>query len=230
MIDLLIINADDYGMCESVDDGIIHGSKEGLITSTTVFMNQPHIAKELERLKDTSLGVGVHLNVTFGTPLTSGKSFLKDGRFRKRNEYLDRIMINEEELYEEWKAQIERFIALTGHKPDHIDSHHNIHLLYSEVYKTIAKEYDLPTRNDQVRKIHLFHMKDKLCDQALLQEVIHKNNGVLEMMTHPGYHSITLSKLSSYACGRERELRFWCDQKTKDILQNVRLGNFGDLN
>jgi predicted glycoside hydrolase/deacetylase ChbG (UPF0249 family) len=229
MVKLLIINADDFGMCESVDEGIIHGYKAGLITSTTVFMNQPHIAEDLKRLEHLDIGVGVHLNVTFGTPLTNGQSFLKEGRFRKRGEYIGGILIDENDLYNEWKAQIERFISLTHKKPDHIDSHHNIHLLYPDVYHKLADEYDLPTRNDRNRKIHLFHLKDAICDRDVVKEAIKKESGTLEIMTHPGYYSIKLAKISSYACGRERELSFWCDPKTKQALKDVQLGSFRDL-
>lgn len=42
MIKKLIINADDFGMCEGNFLGILLAHEEGLVSSTTVMMNMPY--------------------------------------------------------------------------------------------------------------------------------------------------------------------------------------------
>ena len=59
----LILNADDFGMCESVTNGIIKAYQEGVVRSTTMMVTMP-FAKEAVKLmeENTGLGVGLHLN------------------------------------------------------------------------------------------------------------------------------------------------------------------------
>ena len=68
---LLIINADDFGMAAGVTNAIVDCHNNGIVTSTTLMTNMP----DAERAADLSrplkaLGVGVHLNLTEGRPLT----------------------------------------------------------------------------------------------------------------------------------------------------------------
>src|SRR5512139_3678244 len=67
----LIVNADDYGYFSSVSRGILDGGKDGLITATGVIANSHHFGEHIQWLKNaTYLDVGVHLNLTYGRPLT----------------------------------------------------------------------------------------------------------------------------------------------------------------
>ncbi len=75
----IILTADDYGFCDSVDDGIIAAAEKGYISSVAAFANGPDAQKRLERLKKVQtaiqnkggiLDVGAHLTITSGKPLT----------------------------------------------------------------------------------------------------------------------------------------------------------------
>lgn len=218
MIEKLIINADDYGMCESVTKGILKGLKDGVVTSTTAFMNSEIIAHDLSLLAKTPYGLGVHLNITFGRPLTKGRSFVNEqGYFKKPRDYGEKIIVDEEELYQEWQAQIEKFIKITHHLPDHLDSHHNIHLLYPHIYQRLAQEYHLPARSITYPCVHFTH---DLCSLSKLYEILATYEGTLEIMTHPGYSSDQLRALSSLNDDRETELSFWCRDDVKEHLKN----------
>ncbi|MCD8028871.1 MAG: ChbG/HpnK family deacetylase [Erysipelotrichaceae bacterium] len=129
MIEKLIINADDFGMCEGNTIGILLAHKNGLVSSSNCMMNMPYKNNYLSYCGDLKLGV--HLNITIGKPLTQLTSFVDErGYFRRPNSYNDgKPYGNVNNLYQEFKAQINSFIALTGHKPDHLDSHHHVHLL-----------------------------------------------------------------------------------------------------
>lgn len=69
----IIINADDYGFDNRKCDVILDAMKNGLITDTTLIANSTSfdyaagIALENECMQNR---VGVHLNLTFGKPLT----------------------------------------------------------------------------------------------------------------------------------------------------------------
>ena len=83
----LIVNADDFGLTEGTNYGIIDGHINGLVNSTTMMMNMPgtehavHLAKEYK-----TLGVGVHLVLTAGEPLLKNVPSLvgADGLFHKQ--------------------------------------------------------------------------------------------------------------------------------------------------
>ena len=133
MIKKLIVNADDFGLSEGVCLGILKAHRDGILTSTTCMMNMENIEKYLEMTKAyPNLGLGVHLNITVGKPLTKVSFIDEKGNFKSRDTYKNReAIVLQEELYQEWKAQIEKFIKITGHKPTHLDSHHHVHLLRS---------------------------------------------------------------------------------------------------
>ena len=114
MIKRLIVNADDYGLSEGVCLGILKAHRDGILTSTTCMMNMENIKKYLEMTKDyPNLGLGVHLNITVGKPLTNVSFVDEKGNFKSRDTYTNReAIVSQEELYQEWKAQIEKFIKI----------------------------------------------------------------------------------------------------------------------
>ena len=68
----LIINADDFGMTEGISEGIIKAHLEGVVTSTTLMANMPAAAYAIKLAQKTpDLGVGIHLNLTTGRPIST---------------------------------------------------------------------------------------------------------------------------------------------------------------
>src|SRR5580692_10909991 len=78
----LILNADDFGMTRGVNEGIIRGHREGILTSTTLMANGPEFDDAVARAKlNPELGIGCHL-VLVGGPAVAPKekiSSLVDG-------------------------------------------------------------------------------------------------------------------------------------------------------
>ena len=61
----LIINADDFGLSEAVNYGIISAHKTGVVTSTSTMANMPGFEHAMELLKENKkLGCGVHLTMS----------------------------------------------------------------------------------------------------------------------------------------------------------------------
>ena len=133
----LIVNADDLGWTLGVNRGIADAHRNGIVTSTSLLANGPAFedgvktASELPRL-----GVGVHLNLSDGTPVAAAnevKSLLnQSGEFSGGPEsILFRLTTNSmdaKEVETEWNAQIEK-VKAAGIRPTHLDGHKHVQML-----------------------------------------------------------------------------------------------------
>lgn len=150
----LIVNADDYGRSPGVSRGILEAHRDGIVTSTTVMINQRGIEAQLAAaLAHPNLGVGLHLVFTQGRPVLPRRAVpgLVDdgGRFLDHHTLWARAEhVPLEQLGLELTAQAERFAELAGHPPDHLDCHHFVHLYppFFAVYADLATQLDLPLR------------------------------------------------------------------------------------
>src|ERR1700721_4706046 len=67
----LIVNADDLAWTEGVNRGIAEAHRNGIVTSTSLLANGASFPSAVELAKLTpSLGVGVHLNLSDGKPVS----------------------------------------------------------------------------------------------------------------------------------------------------------------
>jgi len=58
----LIINADDFGMSEEVNEAVIRAYKEGVLTSTSLMVTGAAFEQAVRLAKENpGLGVGIHL-------------------------------------------------------------------------------------------------------------------------------------------------------------------------
>jgi predicted glycoside hydrolase/deacetylase ChbG (UPF0249 family) len=150
----LIVNADDYGRSPGVSRGILQAHREGIVTSTTVMINQPGVeAQLLQALACSSLGIGLHLVFTAGKPLlppTDIPSLVdRGGLFLEQHALWARAeSISLAHLRSELTVQVERFVALAGQLPDHLDCHHFVYLFppFFQVYAELAARFRLPIR------------------------------------------------------------------------------------
>lgn len=131
---LLIINADDFGMCNSVNEAIKKVLKEGVVRSTTLMVPCPWALHAMHFLKDhPEIPFGVHLTaisdpmdyrwgpVTYKEKVPS----LVDpaGYFYKFDDmpaFLAQVMMDQLEM--EFRAQIEAALE-AGLRPTHLDWH-----------------------------------------------------------------------------------------------------------
>lgn len=154
----IIVTADDYGMCDVVDTAIEAGIENGVITTTNVMTNMESLsnAKNL-RERYPNISVGIHWNVTTGTPILSpeeiptlvnGKSFYTLSEFKKR---YSKGLIDPQDLEKELEAQYALFEQTCG-KPDYWNTHENSSLQVKafKVFEKVAKKHDVKaTRNFQ---------------------------------------------------------------------------------
>lgn len=223
----LIINADDFGLSEAVNYGILKGFLEGVVTSTTIMANMPAFEHAVALAKEhPQLHVGVHLNVTCYKPLLQTHRTLieKDGYFRNQR-YLEEF--DEEEIYQEMKAQIEKVLD-SGLKIDHLDSHHHVHTTKTckSAIERLLKEYPYPIRggfvypNDAIQSDLILAFYDKGISLSSFANIIKglKEDTIYDLMCHPAYVDKFLTSVTSYALPRIDELDILCAQEVKDIL------------
>ena len=134
----IIINADDLGISEDVNNAIAECFAERFITSTTLMVNMDYAdeAVELARRSGWHERVGLHLNLTSGRPLTKEiarhKCFCdREGNFNAAffHDMYKRMHFNKEQtmaVRAEAEAQIIRYLEY-GLPNKHLDSHHYVH-------------------------------------------------------------------------------------------------------
>lgn len=142
----MIINADDFGLCAGVNRAVMQAHTQGVLTSATIMANMPGFDEAVEMAgKIGNLGIGVHLNVVEGKPVSTNSLISRlvddDGRFKyKPGKLAIKCMLGQDNLKAveiELSAQIEKVIN-SGIKPTHLDSHKHFHCFW-QIYKIVCR-------------------------------------------------------------------------------------------
>ena len=162
---VLILNADDFGMCHDQNEGVIRGLKEGLFTSSTILVTCPWFEEAAEFARNNrEADLGVHLTLTaewdnykWG-PVLGRRAVpsLVDERgylWQTVAQVYEHARLDQAEL--ELREQIEKALA-AGIDATHLDSHMGTLQLradYHEIYARLAAEYRLPIRLASRRRL-----------------------------------------------------------------------------
>ncbi len=159
----IIFNADDYGFCDQVDNGVIKAINQGLINSVAAFANGTNGLERLKKLAplQDKADIGCHITITSGKPLTKMKYFTRtiNGKpfFRTFTE-LERPKGGTEqkaakaELKKEINAQID-LMEKAGITVKHLSSHHNSLIFFPEYFEAsveIARERKIKLRSTSI--------------------------------------------------------------------------------
>lgn len=249
---LLIVNADDFGLSKAQNYGIIDACRNGVVTSTTALVNGEAIGHAVALSRELpTLGVGMHFVLTLGVPLTPMVGLTRDGVLGKWGLALaEQGMLPLDSIAHELESQFNRFVALFGRKPTHIDSHHHIHMspgLFPLV-ADFARDRDIPLRIDRdvlaqqalsapgVRSTDAFSSAfygDNISQDLflhVLDSAARQGAGSLEVMCHPAFVDNTLLK-SGYCYQRLMELDVLTSVPLKAAIEarGYRLGTFQSL-
>jgi len=145
----LIVNADDFGLTRGVSAGILEAHRHGIVTSSTVLVTADVDRRQLDEARDTGLGLGLHVNLTLGKPLTRGRSLVDGGGRFVRDPRRAADIAEAKDVRAEVEAQIARFEKLVGRLPTHLDSHHHVGLYppVRDVVLDVARALGLPVRS-----------------------------------------------------------------------------------
>lgn len=149
----IVINADDLGRTERVNQAIAESFRRALITSASLMANMPAFDSAIKLISDDALAerIGVHLNLTEGVSLTGPiRSFSKlcgpTGELQPRGANIWRLSADQTRAIEvEYAAQIEAVVA-AGIKPSHLDSHQHFHTQWpiGPIVARLARQYGIP--------------------------------------------------------------------------------------
>ncbi len=244
----LIVNADDFGLTGGVSRGILEAHRTGIVTSTTVIVNRPIDPVLIEELLASGLGVGLHLNLTLGPPVSAPKRvpslvdaeerFIRDAR-----ELAGRARKDEARI--ELGTQIDVFRRLIGRFPTHLDSHHHVgrHQPILELVLDFAQAIKVPVRSqDDLVRVAARQVKLRTPDhfagesgpepywtaERVLQQLASLPGGTTEFMTHPGHYDDDLA-YSRYGKQRDIELAGLTDPRARQMIERegIRLAHFG---
>jgi predicted glycoside hydrolase/deacetylase ChbG (UPF0249 family) len=157
---LLIVNADDFGMCHAVNEAIFRTLKEGIAHSTSLMVPCPWMLHAAHFLADNpEIPFGVHLTAISDSvnnrwrPLTAAEkvpSLLDEAGyfydFEHMPEFMARVRLDQLEM--EFRAQIEAVLA-AGLEPAHLDWH-SLRIrdradIFAVMFR-LAREYGLALR------------------------------------------------------------------------------------
>lgn len=199
---MLIINCDDFGLSQGVNSAVLEAFREGIISSTTLMVNQSHThdALRLWRENIDLMSVGLHFCLDSGKPLSMGWEDYTDenGYFKRphRNHIPD---LPEDLIQRELQAQIERAQSLGG-RITHIDSHHHIHIFYpnvAAVVDRVSASLGLPVRSRDILMGDFYgdNVSREFLESYLLDN-LHRKRG--ELMCHIAHRDEDLSEKTSY--------------------------------
>ncbi len=156
---LLIINADDFGLCHEQNLATIEGLRRGAWSSASVMVPCPGFGEACEYVRrEPDADIGIHLTLTSEWDRNRWRPILDadkvrslvdaDGCFwRSRTEVFS--LARPDEVEGELRAQIESALA-AGIDVTHLDSHMfilNTHRRdLQQIYLRLARDYSLPLR------------------------------------------------------------------------------------
>lgn len=158
----IIINADDFGASESINNTVLMLHKLGIVSSTTIIANSKSFEHAIEISKDNkNLSIGVHLCLDGHFNIGKNyKTIIDDDTNQFYNlstilKNLKRFSVDESEIYREYCLQIEKVL---DHKilVSHLDHHHHLHLYLPILNSMIkaAKKYKIDYIRPQIMLLH----------------------------------------------------------------------------
>jgi hypothetical protein len=147
----LAVCADDYGLAEAIDRGILALAEQGRITALSALVTAPRWTHAGPVLRDGAVRAGLHFNLTEGEPLSPALR-QRWPRFPALGVLIGQAFLGRlptVALAEEFQAQLQRFVALVGRPPDFIDGHQHVHALpgVRPLVLAAAQDLALPLRN-----------------------------------------------------------------------------------
>ena len=222
----LVVNADDLGLSQSVNEGIFEAHERGIVTSASLMVRQGAASAAAEGAAEhPQLAVGLHLDL--------GQWDYENGEWV--HAYLRCDSDDSAAVEAECRAQLECFRDLLGRDPTHLDSHQHVHQSepVSGVAEAIAGELGIPLRGGAIRYEGGFYGQsgkgdpypDGITPGHLVELIRALPAGWSEIGCHPAAGPVPAS---SYDAERAVELRTLCDPAVAAALEEsgVRLTSF----
>ena len=224
----LIVNADDFGLSEGTNRGIIEAHERGIVTSTSLMVRQPAVASAVAyAMAHPGFSIGLHLDL--------GEWEWHDGGWVQTCDVVATDDANA--VAAEIERQLETFHRLMGRVPTHLDSHQHVH--QHEPARTaalaVAARLGVPLRGiagDIPFCGHFYGHGPKasafpggISVENLLRLLRELPAGTTELSCHPGLDE---ALVSCYRTERLTEVQTLCDPRVREAVQSeeIRLAGF----
>jgi predicted glycoside hydrolase/deacetylase ChbG (UPF0249 family) len=215
----LIVNADDFGLSAGVNRGVAQAHEQGILTSASMMVRVGH-AHEAAGYAHAHPELSVGLHVDLSEWHYTGELWVAA--------YAVVPTDDETAVDAEVAAQVERFCALMGREPTHLDAHKHAHR--EEPVRSIVLEHGkrlgVPVRGftPGLRYEGGFYGKsdhgeprpEGIAPEALCELLHALPPGASELGCHP---AIEDESGSSYGAERTVETATLCDPRLRDVLR-----------
>jgi hopanoid biosynthesis associated protein HpnK len=211
----LIVNADDFGRSHSINQAVIRGHREGILTSASLMVNEIGFAEAVKLAKENpKLGVGLHLTLLQGHStlppekipgLVNARGEFSNSPIGVGLNYFFKLNLREQ-LRAEIHAQFEKFHA-TGLPLDHVNGHLHLHL-HPAIFKILMED------SEELGIRHLRLTRDCLARSRRMSR---------GHFFHKIFHAAIFEMLSSRAHKTLEQKKICHAQITFGLLQNARV-------
>ena len=238
----LVVVADDFGLCQSVNEGVMHSYVEGIVTELSLMLGSPGTDDAIELAKSENIHeVGLHCLLTF---------WKDNGKITRRDDYRKLFdELSQEAIGQLFHKEIELFINKVGRKPSHLTSQYGIHghdkllpvvLEYCRTervpirlphtpFVSSLEQIDISPNNLRENEIKTtdarasFEIGDEITVRnSILKKLARVNESEsFELLFHPGIVSKELAVLSSMVYERERDLSLATDGSLEIEIKNL---------
>jgi predicted glycoside hydrolase/deacetylase ChbG (UPF0249 family) len=225
----LIVNADDFGLSDGVNDGILRGHREGIVTSASLMVRQPAAQAGATAAREhPALSIGLHIDL--------GEWERRNGEWHPLYAWVDES--DAVAVTAEVERQLAAFRALLQRDPTHLDSHQHVHR--DEPVRTIlvgtARELGVPLRHHSAARYDgAFYGQSSdgsaldraIRLDALVELIMNLPAGTTELCCHPAERA---EAGWDYGVERTIELASLCDAAVRRAVaeSGVELTSFLD--
>jgi predicted glycoside hydrolase/deacetylase ChbG (UPF0249 family) len=219
-VKVLIVNADDLGLTDGVNGGVLRAHCHGIVTSASMMVRQP-------AAEAAAAAARLHPRLSLGLHVDLGEWRLADGEWTAT--YLRADPINHADVQREVESQLAAFRRLVGRDPTHIDSHQHVHREEPAcgVLGDLASHLGIPLRHrSAARYFGGFYgrgrdnrpLPEAITPEALVMVLRALPDGVTELCCHPGEST---AEPLDYDAERRIELTALCHPTVRAELRQV---------
>lgn len=228
---ILIVNADDFGRTEGINEGVAAAHELGIVTSASLMVRWPDAewaAAYARRYPD--LSVGLHIDL--------GEWHHRAGHWTPAYEVV--AQQDREAVIAEIDHQLALFKTLVGRYPTHMDSHQHVHRKepVRSALMGVAQELGVCLRNvgRSPKYCGEFYGRTKvgesLSEAVSVDKLIRLLRGLGPGATELACHPATSADHDPmYGSERRAELEALCDPRVREAIekQQIELASFNKL-
>jgi chitin disaccharide deacetylase len=209
----LIVNADDFGQSDGINQGIVKAYERGIVTSASLMVRWPAASAAAAYAR-------AHPNLSLGLHIDLGERIYRSGEWVFL--YMVVPLQDMAAVADEVSRQLVAFRHLVGKDPSHLDSHQHVHLRepVRSVLLDAAHKLGVPLRHCSPKVCYRgdFYgqttegapLPDAISVMALIHILATLPLGLTELGCHPG-EGVDLYTM--YCAEREREVKVLCDPR-----------------